>query len=217
MPATPEKVEEKWNVMNLALKSGILNWEHGGQGDGGYTEDDDSDIDRYIVDDDDEEADNMNNLGLLQGLPQQALDLHCIFLGDKVTYLLHLWDVLHKHNLVQSSMQQLLDGICSGNGGSCVLSVIGGKHKSDADDLHASSKKSKNNTADHGIVQLSSSIERCSQSLAPAAEISAREQKKKNCKQQAASEEKSCTQQLKSEISARINLLHDKKQNMNFG
>ena len=111
-------------------------------------------------------------------------------------------------------MQQLLDGICSGNGGSGVLSVIGGKHKSDADDLHASSKKSKDNTADHGIVQLSSSIERVSQSLVPAAEISAREQEKKNCKQEAAREEKSCMQQLKSEISSRINLLHDKKQNM---
>ena len=34
-PATPEKVEEKWNSMNLALKRGITNWERSGQGDGG--------------------------------------------------------------------------------------------------------------------------------------------------------------------------------------
>ena len=37
-PATPEKVEEKWNSMNLALKRGITNWERSGQGDGGYTD-----------------------------------------------------------------------------------------------------------------------------------------------------------------------------------
>jgi hypothetical protein len=36
LPATPEKVEEKWNWMNLALKQGITNWECSGQGDGGY-------------------------------------------------------------------------------------------------------------------------------------------------------------------------------------
>jgi len=35
-PATMEKVEEKWNSMNLALKRGIQRWERSGQGDGGF-------------------------------------------------------------------------------------------------------------------------------------------------------------------------------------
>ena len=52
LPATPEKVEEIWNSMNLALKRGISNWERSGQGDGGYTGEDD---------DDEEEDDNDGN------------------------------------------------------------------------------------------------------------------------------------------------------------
>jgi hypothetical protein len=80
-------------------------------------------------------------------------------------------------------MPQLRDGIGSGNGqmychsawrlerngGSGVSSVLGGKHKSDADDSLASSKNSKNNAADIGFVQLSTSIEKHSQSLVAAA------------------------------------------------
>ena len=63
MPATPEKVEEKWNAMNLALKRQIQNWERSGQGDGGYTTDDDA------ADDDDLDDDNVNNFGSLKGRP----------------------------------------------------------------------------------------------------------------------------------------------------
>ena len=39
-PATMEKVEEKWNSMNLALKRGIQRWERSGQGDGGFLDED---------------------------------------------------------------------------------------------------------------------------------------------------------------------------------
>ena len=34
--ATAEKVEEKWNTMNLRLKRVIESWERSGQGDGGH-------------------------------------------------------------------------------------------------------------------------------------------------------------------------------------
>jgi hypothetical protein len=44
-PATPEKVEEKWNAMNLALNCGIQNWERSGHCGGGHTGDDDNDSD----------------------------------------------------------------------------------------------------------------------------------------------------------------------------
>ena len=39
--ASVEKVEERWQSMNLHLNSVINNWVHSGQGDGGFTCDDD--------------------------------------------------------------------------------------------------------------------------------------------------------------------------------
>jgi len=51
----------------------------------------------------------------------------------KNTYLLYLWDVLDEHDLVKSTMQQLLDGIDSASGSTGVLSVIT-KHKTDDND-----------------------------------------------------------------------------------
>ena len=65
--------------MNVALKRGIANWERSGQGDGGYTNDDDN----FVIDgsnDDDNTADDDNNndetfqFGDLKGRPQRALD-----------------------------------------------------------------------------------------------------------------------------------------------
>ena len=118
-------------------------------------------------------------------------------------YLLYLWDVLDEHDHVQSSMQQLLEGIGSGNGGTGVPSVIGGKRKSDADDSLASSKKGKGrNNDDEAFAQLSDSIEKHSQSLVTAAKISASEQAKNR------------TQQAASEIHARIDSLRDSKRAM---
>lgn len=126
IPVTPEKMEEKWNAMNLALKRQIQNWERSGQGDGGYTEE----VDDKDEGDDDADKDNMNTFGSLNGRPQRALDSRQNFFDDRSTYLLlYLWDVLDEHDLVKASMQQLLEGIGSGNGGTGVPSVIGGSAK----------------------------------------------------------------------------------------
>ena len=51
MPATTEKVEEKWNSMNLAQKCKIQNWENSGQRDGGCTDDCGDDYDMNDCDD----------------------------------------------------------------------------------------------------------------------------------------------------------------------
>ena len=84
-----------------------------------------------------------------------------------------------EHDLVQTSMQQLVDGVGSGNGGTGVPSVIGGRRKSDADDSLASSRKSKgNHHDDKALSQLSKSIEKHSQSLVAAAKLCASEQAK---------------------------------------
>lgn len=211
LPATPEKVEEKWSAMNLALKRGIQKWERSGQGDGGYTGDDDDDkTDNEDGDDDANNDDNNNDnnanrctIGNLRGRPQRALDLRRNFFDDRNTYLLYLWDILDEHDLVQSSMQQLLTGIGSGNGSSGVPSVIGDKGRNNDNDSLASSKKSKGQKDDAAaFARLSSSIETHSRSLVSAAQISAKEQDKNRAEARA------------SELKARINSLNDKKREM---
>jgi hypothetical protein len=200
MPATPEKVADKWNEMNTALKRQIQKWELSGQGDGGSLEEE--------VDEDNNADDDVGNtaFGSLNGRPQQALDSRANFFVNSPTYLLYLWDVLDEHDLVQTSMQQLVDGVGSGNGGTGVPSVIGGsssKRKSDADDSFASSKKSREDNNDgEAISKLSTSIEKHSQSIVAAAKISASEQAKNR------------TQQAVNEINARIYSLRDNKRSM---
>ena len=202
-PATPEKVEEKWNAMNLALKRAIQNWERSGQGDGGYTEEEE------VMDDntDDEEEENGGEdtfaFGSLTGRPQKALDLRRNFFDDKATYLLYLWDILEEHDLTQSTMQQLLEGVGSGNGGSGVPSVIGGNksYKNDDNSVSALSKKSKSNE-EALFAQLSSSINKHSNSLVAAAKIAATEQAKNRIDSRL------------NAIRSRINSLRDTKRNM---
>ncbi len=191
MPATPEKVADKWNDMNTALKRQIQKWELSGQGDDDNNADDDV---------------GNTTFGSLNGRPQQALDSRANFFVNSPTYLLYLWDVLDEHDLVQTSMQQLVDGVGSGNGGTGVPSVIGGsssKCKSDADDSLASSKKRRDNNNDgEALSKLRTSIEKHSQSIVAAAKISASEQAK------------NCTQQAVNEINARIYSLRDSKRSM---
>jgi hypothetical protein len=95
MPATPEKVEKKWNAMKCS-----------GQGDGGYTEDDnanntDKENNGGQGDVESDADDHINNFDSLNGCPQRVLDLHPNFFDDRSTYLLYLWDILDEHDLVQ--------------------------------------------------------------------------------------------------------------------
>ncbi len=64
--------------MNLALKRGINNWEHSGQGDGGYISSDNSsnndDEDNYDNGAEEDWENNSAMFGKLHGHPQHALD-----------------------------------------------------------------------------------------------------------------------------------------------
>ena len=208
-PATPEKVEEKWNAMNLALKRGISNWERSGQGDGGYTSGDNNsdndDEDNNANDAEDNEENSGVGFGQLSGRQQRALDLRQNFFDNKQAYLLYLWDILDEHNLVQSSMQQLFSGVGSGNGSTGVPSVIGSKRNYNDDDLSlASSKKNKGQKDDDtaAFLGLSASIKDHSNSIKLAAQASAKEH------------EKLRMATLTSEINARIDSLNDRKRAM---
>jgi len=85
-PASVEKVEEKWNSMILALKRGIQNWERSGQGDGGFTEEDEiggeeeeeereNNSNDGTDDMDDLDDSNSVQFGSLKHRPRRALDL----------------------------------------------------------------------------------------------------------------------------------------------
>jgi hypothetical protein len=203
--------------MNSVLKGQIQKWEHSGQGDDGCCDNDNNNDDDDIEDNNNDDNSNSNTdgedaeFGNLRGRPRRALDLRRIFFDNKNTYLLYLWDVLDEHDLVQSSMQQLLSGIGSGNGSSGVPSVVGDKRKNNKDDSLASSKKSKGQRDDAtAFSQLSSSIEKHSHSLVAAAQISAKEQEK-NRAEARLEQERSRKGAHASELNARINALNDKK------
>ena len=204
VPATPEKVEEKWNTMNLTLKRIIQNWERSGQGYGGYV-----DVDESGEEDEEpgEEVDADNEtfaFECLEGRSQVALDSRSNFFDGKNMYLLYLWDVLEEHGLTQSTMQQLLDGVGCANGSEGVPSTIGGKRSLDEDSSLGSSKKSrgKHNNEVDAFKQLSGSIEKHSNSLVTAAKIAAAEQEKNRCEARLDG------------IRNRINSLRDTKRNM---
>ena len=77
--------------MNLALKRAISNWKRSGQGDGGYTgEDDDVDNDDMDGEEGDDEQEEPNRFGSLAGRSQHALDLRHNFFDKWNTYLLYL-------------------------------------------------------------------------------------------------------------------------------
>ena len=80
--------------MNLALKRGISKWEHSGQGDGGYTCDDDGSIntnnDDGNEDEDSEDADGeTNRFGDLSSRSQRALDLgrNFLMIGTPISFI----------------------------------------------------------------------------------------------------------------------------------
>jgi hypothetical protein len=182
-PATMEKVEQKWNSVNLTLKRGIQKWERSGQGDGGFDKED-----AAVEEDEDasDEGGNGNRFRRLKKRPQQALDLRRNFFDGKSTYLLYLWEMLEEHNLFQSSMQQLHEDIGSGDGSTGVPSVIGAKQKSAEDDDTLSSSKKSTNSLES---PLGKSIEKHGESMLKVARMAAAEQQK-NCKHAHAEQER---------------------------
>jgi len=94
IPATPEKVKEKWDCLMHELKRGIANWERSGQGDGGYLEEEDEEEDAEGVEK------NIPVFGTLANHTQRALGSRGAFFTRKESYLLYLWEVLENHGLL---------------------------------------------------------------------------------------------------------------------
>jgi hypothetical protein len=185
-PATPEKVEEKWKSMNLALKHVIQKWEESGQGFSGFINEEDvgeedDDYDGYYSNKEDVNNDNNGAkgcvFGSLSNCSQQSLDLRRNFVDGRSTYLIYLWDMLWEHDLFQSSMQQLKEGIGSSNGHLGVPLVIRGKRNIDNNDSLSSLSKKSNST--NVMSKLGASITKHTESMVTVAKIAAVEQEKK--------------------------------------
>jgi hypothetical protein len=117
--------------------------------------------------------------------------------------------MLCEHDLFQSSMQQLKEGIGSGNGNTEVPSVIHGTRKNDDDDSLGSSSKKSNNV----MTQLGASITKHADSMLAVAKMEAVEQEK-NRRDARLEQEKNQQEARANAIRARINSLRDVKRNM---
>ncbi len=172
--------------MNLALKHVIQKWEESGQGFSGFINEEDvgeedDDYDGYYSNKEDVNNDNNGAkgcvFGSLSNCSQQSLDLRRNFVDGRSTYLIYLWDMLWEHDLFQSSMQQLKEGIGSSNGHLGVPLVIRGKRNIDNNDSLSSLSKKSNST--NVMSKLGASITKHTESMVTVAKIAAVEQEKK--------------------------------------
>jgi hypothetical protein len=159
--ASPEKCENKFSSMMVDLKRVIANWEKSGQGDGGV--------------DDDEEDIGDGRFGSLQNRDRGALDCRCNFVKYHQSYLLYLWHMLDKHNLLVSSLQRLDTKVAASNGATGVPSII---MQDAVEEKSVASRISKITTAEN-LAHLSDSIKSLSSSALAMARMEA-EQKEKD-------------------------------------
>jgi hypothetical protein len=110
--ATPDKCQEKYSSMTLALKRQIASWEASAQGEGGMLFGDDGE-EEY-------ECSSTFEFGQLTGRPQRALERRVNFFSDVPSYLLYLWDMIETHDLRRSCLQTLVASVAAGDGGANV-------------------------------------------------------------------------------------------------
>ena len=110
--ATPEKCKEKMSTMMVSLKRIVDKWERSGQGEGG--------IDVEI---DGDETTGFE-FGSLKNRSRGALESRSSFINDSPPYLLYLWEILDKYQLLTDSFSALSKKMSSKNGGKGVKSVF---------------------------------------------------------------------------------------------
>jgi len=126
-PATPDKVQEKFSMMNGNLVRIVRNWERSGQGDGGIDVENDGDED--------------GDFGQLSNHSHGALHTRSGFLGTNQPYLLYLWEMLNKYQLLCTAFTELDNddednsfycgsGYCSDTGSSLIVTSRKGKSSS---------------------------------------------------------------------------------------
>ena len=170
-PATAEKVEDKWSSMILEMNRCIANWQKSGQGEGG-------------IDDANNEEDQ--EFGSLENRSQHALACRQSFFRDRQIYLLYLWEMLNRHDLLGSSLQKLNNTVSLANGSCGVPSVVchSARANSIDDDLLSDNKTSPTSTTGNSaIATLGKSIEKHGQSLVDVAKMQEKEKDKERVHQ----------------------------------
>lgn len=139
--ATPEKCQSKLAAMILQMNRCIAKWERSGQGEGGHVDStststessgdevmaDEQDQDSFFTGVDDEtgaETKVTHYYGTLNDRSKVALDSRHCFFPYHQSYLLYLWEMLSKHDLLRSSLQKLDDIVASSDGAKGVPSVV---------------------------------------------------------------------------------------------
>jgi hypothetical protein len=162
-PATAEKVEDKWGTMILEMNRCIANWQKSGQGECG-------------IDDADNEHDR--EFGRLDNRNQHALASRQKFFTDRQLYLLYLWEMLQRHDLLGLALQRLNNSVSSANGSSGVPSVVRQNNNNDDDDSLSNKTSPPSAGGNSAIVSLGKSIEKHGQTLVDIAKIDAEEKEK---------------------------------------
>ena len=159
--ATPERVKDKLQSLNVSLTRVIAMWEQSGQGDGGK-----------LLDEDDHEnndrEDDLSGAGLFER-NHGMLSCRSAFVSANQTYLLYYWELMNKHDLLRSSFQKLNDDTASTDGGMSVPSIGSTAHD----------RESRVGTRNGKYFdKLTSSIEALANKNLQAASIAAEEQKR---------------------------------------
>jgi hypothetical protein len=143
IPPTADKAKERFESMMTILKRIIPKWEKSGQGDEGHHGDDDDnnpikhqegntdmlddDNEDIISDDNDEEGVVMNKKpkwGEMKGRSRCALSMRQEFFQHSNSYVLYLWHIIAKHDLIGTSMSMLADSVGSLDGARGIPTAI---------------------------------------------------------------------------------------------
>ena len=127
--ATPEKCKEKISTALIAMKRCIAKWERSGQGEGGNIEEEEGDDEEQ----DSSSSNSQAKFGSLNNRSKIALDSRESFFNSHQSYLLYLWYMLDKHNLLSNSLNRLETTVSATNGGVGVPSVIGARARLEMD------------------------------------------------------------------------------------
>ena len=114
LPATAQKIEDRFTSMRSDLLRIITRWEQSGQGEGGRDQEDveDNNADEVTsttssISSGDDNSSPRRNIGSLNNRPPRALQSRAAFLNGRPPYLLYFWEVADTHQLLQSSLQRL--------------------------------------------------------------------------------------------------------------
>jgi hypothetical protein len=118
LPPNAEKVKDRFESMLTLLKRIMSKWEKSGQGEGGHN-----------GDDDDGPA-----FGALEGRSCYALSKIQDFFENNNSYLIYLWHMIARHQLISSSMNMLAGGVGSRNGATGIPTAISARRDEGEDD-----------------------------------------------------------------------------------